>query len=121
MMGRIGVCAKQDHEVLTREAQLAQARSKAESLRAMSASQPLRNVDAGDVVKVVTDEEDQVAEQLMTLLCGWVGAVNRRELLQLLGSAVPAMAWDCSTSPLSTDILWVRFGWAMHSCTLAIR
>ncbi|MGQ0717769.1 MAG: helix-turn-helix transcriptional regulator [Pseudonocardiales bacterium] len=83
------VAAKQDHEVRAWEAQLAQARAKAESLRATPAPQLLGDADMGGVAgEVATNGGDQVAEQLMRLLCGLVGAMNRRELLQLLGWAV---------------------------------
>lgn len=79
------VVARQDHEVRTREAQLAQARAKVESLRATASPPVMREVD---VREVAVSDEDQIAEQLVRLLCGLVGAMNRRELLQLLGWAV---------------------------------
>ncbi|MGH3873647.1 MAG: helix-turn-helix transcriptional regulator [Pseudonocardiaceae bacterium] len=87
--------AKQDHEVRTREAQLAEARAKAESLRATTVPQLLRAADerAGDTSdEISTDGGDQLIDQLVRLLCGWVGAMNRRELLQLLGWAVAVTA-----------------------------
>lgn len=78
--------AKQDHEVRTREAQLAQARARAESLRATAAPQLPRDAEVcGTAGEVAADGGDQVTEQLVRLLCGLVGAMNRRGLLQLLG------------------------------------
>ncbi|MGH3814508.1 MAG: helix-turn-helix domain-containing protein [Pseudonocardiaceae bacterium] len=83
------VAAKQDHEVRIREGQLAQARAKAESLRATTAPQLLREAElSGTAGEAATDGRDQVTEQLVRLLCRLVGAMNRRELLQLLGWAV---------------------------------
>ncbi|MGH3821601.1 MAG: hypothetical protein ACRDRA_01960 [Pseudonocardiaceae bacterium] len=81
--------ARQDHEVRTRETQLAQARAKADALRATAAPQLVHNADvAGTVGEETADGGDQIAEQLVTLLCELVGAMNRRKLLQLLRSAV---------------------------------
>ncbi|HEY3894256.1 MAG TPA: helix-turn-helix transcriptional regulator [Pseudonocardiaceae bacterium] len=89
---RAWAAAKQDHEVRARETQLAQARAKAESLRATAAPIPLH---VADIPEVSVGEADQVTEQLVRLLCGLVGAMNRRELLQLLGWTVGAVV----TSP----------------------
>jgi DNA-binding XRE family transcriptional regulator/tetratricopeptide (TPR) repeat protein len=89
--------AMQDHEVRTREAQLVQARAKAESLRTVTDPGLLREAD---VREVAVGEGDQVAKQLVTLLCGLVGAMNRRELLQLLGWAVGTVV----ASPTMRDL-----------------
>ncbi|HEY2763757.1 MAG TPA: helix-turn-helix domain-containing protein [Pseudonocardiaceae bacterium] len=125
--------AKQDHEVRAREAQLAEARAKAEALRAPLAAQlfgeaagpggaealtnsitaggaelmeglagPLAHLSwignlAGDVPGT---EADEVIGQLARLLCRWVGAMNRRELLQFLGWAVGTTA----ASPVLGDL-----------------
>lgn len=98
------VAARQDHEVRTREAQLAQAREKAESLRATAAPPVMRAADwsvtAGEEV---LDGGDQIAEQLMRLLCELVGAMNRRELLQLLGWAVTAVSVSPVVCGLDTE------------------
>lgn len=83
------VAAKQDHEVRASEEQLAQARARAESLRATTAPQlPDEAELSGAAREVATGGGNQVTEQLVRLLCGLVGAMNRRELLQLLGWAV---------------------------------
>jgi transcriptional regulator with XRE-family HTH domain/tetratricopeptide (TPR) repeat protein len=82
------VAAKHDHEVQIREEQLGQARAKAESLRATAAPQLLREAELTCMAgEVANDGGDQVTEQLVRLLCRLVGAMNRRELLQLLGWA----------------------------------
>ncbi|MGH3944546.1 MAG: hypothetical protein ACRDSI_05815 [Pseudonocardiaceae bacterium] len=48
-------------------------------------------------------EGDQVAEQLVSLLCGLVGAMNRRELLQLLGWAVGTVVASPTARDLDTE------------------
>lgn len=98
------VAAKQDHEVRTSEAQLAQARARAESLRAATAPQPLHDPDGEDTAReVAADGEGRITEQLVRLLCGLVGAMNRRELLQLLGWAVSTVITSPAASNLNTD------------------
>lgn len=128
--------AKQDHEVRTREAQLADARAKAEALRAPLAAQlfgeaagpggaealtnsataggtelieglagPLAHLSwvgslAGDVPGAVPDE---IIGQLARLLCEWVGAMNRRELIQLLRRAAGTAAAASVLGNLNTD------------------
>lgn len=97
------VAAKQDHEVRISEEQLAQARARAESLRA-TAPQPLHDPDGEDTAReVAADGDDQIAEQLVRLLCGLVGAMNRRELLQLLGWTVSTVVISPVASNLDTD------------------
>lgn len=67
------VAAMQDYEVRAREEQLAQARAKAESLRVAAAPQLLRAADfSGTAGEVAADGKDQLAEQLVKLLCGLV-------------------------------------------------
>jgi transcriptional regulator with XRE-family HTH domain len=96
--------AKQDHEVRIREEQLTQARAKAESLRATTAPQLVRDVDSsGTSGEVPADGGNQVAEQFVMLLCRLVGAMNRRELLQLLGWAVDTVATSPAVGNLDTD------------------
>lgn len=96
--------AKQNHEVRTSEEQLAQARARAEWLRATTAPQLLGEAELSSAAReVAAGGGDQVAEQLVQLLCGLVGAMNRRELLQLLGWAVGTVATSPAASKLDTD------------------
>jgi transcriptional regulator with XRE-family HTH domain len=89
------VAAKQDHEVRIQEAQLAQARAKAESLRATTAPQLLSDAEvSGMAGEGTADGGDQITEQLVRLLCGLVGPMNRRKLLQLL-------RWAAATTAVS--------------------
>lgn len=96
--------AKQDHEVRTREAQLAEARAKAEQLRATTAPQLLRDADE-TAREVAVDGGDQLAEQLVKLLCRWVGVMDpvRRELLQLLGWAMTTATVSSVVAGLDTE------------------
>ncbi|MGH3696219.1 MAG: helix-turn-helix transcriptional regulator [Pseudonocardiaceae bacterium] len=61
--------AKQDHEIRAQEAQLAQARAEAESLRAAAAPKVARDIE---ISEVAGEEEDRIAEQLVTLAV-WIG------------------------------------------------
>ncbi len=56
-----------------------------------------------DAREVAVGEGDQVAEQLVSLLCGLVGAMNRRELLQLLGWAVGTVVASPTARDLDTE------------------
>lgn len=125
--------AKQDHDVRTRAAQLAEARARAEELRTRAAAQLHREADcpggarsldgtaaelaglveplaclslagslAGDVLAAGPDE---VVGQLARLLCGWIGGMNRRELLQLLRWAASAAAASSMVTGLDADEL----------------
>ncbi len=84
--------ARQDHEVRTREAQLAEARARAELTGGFTA--PLAYlVCLGSLAGKVTAEwRDQVYGQLATFLRGWADSMNRREILQLLGWAATTVA-----------------------------
>jgi hypothetical protein len=121
--------AKQNHEVQTREAELAEARARAEALRATTASVGSRDADrqvaptsqealASMVAFVGTELTeglaaplafltflgraadktvpvewvDQVHDQLTRFLRRWADTMDRRELLQLLGSAATTVA-----------------------------
>jgi transcriptional regulator with XRE-family HTH domain/tetratricopeptide (TPR) repeat protein len=118
--------ACQDHEVRAREALLAEARAKAEVLRAAAvtprplceesqvggaelmvggapaggsarsegfAGAPTSLGLAGSLAgKVAVEGNEEILGQLVTLLCGWVGGMNRRELIELLGWATGAVA-----------------------------
>jgi hypothetical protein len=79
-------------------------RVKAESLRATTTPQLLCGAEvsgtAGEAGEVVSDGGDQITEQFVKLFCGLVGAMNRRELLQLLGWVVTAV----SASPVVSDL-----------------
>ncbi|MGH3821609.1 MAG: helix-turn-helix transcriptional regulator [Pseudonocardiaceae bacterium] len=128
--------AKQDHDVRTREAQLAEARATADELRARTAPQRCRAADcpggarsatsnataaeplaglAGPLVSlplagsltrdVLAAGPDEVVGQLARLLCGWIGGMNRRELIQLLGWAAGAAAGSSVVTGLDTGEL----------------
>jgi transcriptional regulator with XRE-family HTH domain/tetratricopeptide (TPR) repeat protein len=121
--------ARQDHEVRAREALLAEARAKAEALRAAAAPQPLPETMTGRPEPIaggaptgdstLTQEfagppgflgvagslaekvaaggneaqgNEEILGQLVTLFCGWVGGMNRRELIELLGWSTGAVA-----------------------------
>ncbi|MGH3906928.1 MAG: helix-turn-helix transcriptional regulator, partial [Pseudonocardiaceae bacterium] len=130
--------AMQDHDVRAREAQLAEARARADTLRATTAPQrclchetdgpgrtealtnsattgdkelvqglsgPLAYLSrvgslAGGVSGAVSDE---IVAQLARLLCGWVGAMNRRGLIQLLGWAASTATALPVIGALNTD------------------
>ncbi|MGH3797505.1 MAG: helix-turn-helix transcriptional regulator [Pseudonocardiaceae bacterium] len=130
--------AKQDHEVRARQAQLAEARAKADTLRATTAPQrclchdtdgpgrteALTNnttADGAELAKGVAPPlaylpvvgslaedvpgagPDEIIGQLARLLCGWVGAMNRRGLLQLLGLTVGTTTALPVVGALNTD------------------
>lgn len=77
--------ARQDNEVRIRQAQLADAQAKADALRAATAPQLMHHADtAGRVGEEANGKGAQISEQLVKLLCELVGAMNRRELLELL-------------------------------------
>ncbi|MGH3695517.1 MAG: helix-turn-helix transcriptional regulator [Pseudonocardiaceae bacterium] len=96
--------ARQEHEVRLRQAQLAEAQARADALRAATAPQLMRNADvAGTAGQETAGGKGQIVEQLVTLLCELVGAMNRRkllELLRLLGSAVGTVV----ASPVFADL-----------------
>ncbi|MGH3797508.1 MAG: helix-turn-helix transcriptional regulator [Pseudonocardiaceae bacterium] len=130
--------AKQDHEVRAREAQLSEARARADTLRATTAPQrclcheiasprgtetpttsptaggtdlaqgsaePLAYLSmvgslAGDVPGAGPDE---LIGRLAKLLCRWVGAMNRRELLHFLGWAASTATALPLVGALNTD------------------
>lgn len=134
--------AKQDHDVRTQQAQLTEARAKAEALRATAVTELLRQTNrpiapdgeppaadhsatpdgteptedvagsleslelvgslAGDMPAAVPDE---VIGQLARLLCEWIGAMNRRELFELLKWAAGAAATSSAVTGLNTDEL----------------
>lgn len=52
---------------------------------------------------VTAEGDDEAVGRLGKLLCGWVGAMNRRELLQLLGWATGTLATSPVVSGLNTD------------------
>ena len=114
--------AKQQHEVRAREVRLAEARARAEELRAPlmarlcpeaagldgaeagTGSAPGDGAALGDELleqlvcsswmgslaeDVPAAALDEIVEQLASLLCGWIGAMNRRKLLQLLSPDAP--------------------------------
>ncbi|MGH3857416.1 MAG: hypothetical protein ACRDR6_28815, partial [Pseudonocardiaceae bacterium] len=130
--------AKQEHEVRAREAQLAEARAKADTLRATTAPQRClchqadrpgetealtNNAPAGGtdlvqglapplaslpVVGSLAEDvpgagPDEIIGQLARLLCGWVGAMNRRGLIQLLGWAAGTATALPVLGALNTD------------------
>lgn len=96
--------ARQDHEVRTREAQLAQARARAESLRATAAPQPPRDAEVcGTAGEGAADGGDQITEQLVRLFCGLVGTMNRRKVLRLLRWAVATTAVSPMVAGLDTE------------------
>ncbi len=130
--------AKQEHEVRAREAQLAEARAKADTLRATTAPQRClchqadrpgetealtNNAPAGgtDLVQELAPPlaylpvvgslaedvpgagPDEIIGQLARLLCGWVGAMNRRGLIQLLGWAAGTATALPVLGALNTD------------------
>ncbi|MCA1604897.1 MAG: hypothetical protein LC775_05345, partial [Acidobacteria bacterium] len=125
-----------DHEVRAREAQLAEARAKADALRAPLVAQLFPEADgpggaealthspaAGDTEQIEGSAgaltclswvgslagdmpgaaPDELIGQLARLLCGWVGAMNRRGLLQLLSWAASAAATSSVVSGLNPD------------------
>ncbi len=98
--------ARQHHEVRLRQAQLTEAQARADALRATATAQLMHNADVVDPVgKETADGGDRIAEQFVKLLCELVGAMDRRELLQLLGLLGSAIA-AVSASPVvkSLDI-----------------
>ncbi|MGH3796368.1 MAG: helix-turn-helix domain-containing protein [Pseudonocardiaceae bacterium] len=127
--------AKQDHEVRAREAQLAEARAKAEELRATTAPRlcvchepdrpgetgALTNTGGANLVQGLAPPlaslpmlgslaedvpgagPDEIIGQLARLLCGWVGAMNRRGLIQLLGWAASTATALPVLGALNTD------------------
>ncbi|MGH3915828.1 MAG: helix-turn-helix domain-containing protein [Pseudonocardiaceae bacterium] len=127
--------ARQDHEVQVRKALLAEARAKAQAMRATTVSQPLHDADqlggAETVVDATTtgsapeqgcsgspahpglagslaeemaaEEDDEVVARLVTFLCEWVGAMNRRGLFELLGWATGVVVTSPVMDILNTD------------------
>ena len=116
---------RQDHEVLAREALLAEARAAAAALRAAAAprSLPGENQVGGVAAGGSTRAEEvagspesfglagslagkgneEVVGQLVRLLWGGVGAMNRRELLELLGWATGTVASSPGVGALDTE------------------
>ncbi len=129
---RVWESARQDHEVRAREALLAEAQAKSEVLRAAMAPRPFPEesrlggpepvvggaVAGGSTLagssgclglggslagKVAAEGNEEVLGQLVTLLCGWVSAMNRRELIELLGWATGAVAASPMVGALDPD------------------
>ncbi|MGH3866107.1 MAG: helix-turn-helix transcriptional regulator [Pseudonocardiaceae bacterium] len=123
--------ARQDHEVRAREALLAEARAKAEVLRAAAAPQPLPETMTGRPEPIAGGAptgdstlaqgfagspgflgvagslagkgNEEVVGQLVTLFCGWVGGMNRRELIELLGWATGTVATSSGVGALDIN------------------
>lgn len=53
--------------------------------------------------EVAAEGDDEVVGRLVKLLCGWVDAMNRRELLQLLGWAIGTVAASPMVGALDTE------------------